>query len=148
MYLRKRNNHVFYLLRKKRKRQIRVFLSPKKKKGYKICPSCPSCVSTVFDSYPNLLTYYLVNDTPHGVSDTYPMRVRCMSTCPRVRYTNTPQGNLIRAPNVTIFKNCFFFFKKKREKNKEQENGEHVFVLLKKKTTEIKTNTKFREKKF
>ena len=31
---------VFYSLRKKRKRKIRVFLSPKKEKAHKICPSC------------------------------------------------------------------------------------------------------------
>ena len=94
---------VFYSLRKKRKRQIRVFLSPQKEKGHKICPLCPSHVfvvsslvsvvssrvSTVSEPYPNPLTYYLVNDTPHGVLDTYPTRVH-VSAYPHVRHTDTP----------------------------------------------------------
>ena len=38
---------VFNSLRKKRKRQIRVFLSPKKDKAHKICPPCPTRVGQV-----------------------------------------------------------------------------------------------------
>ena len=71
---------VFDSLRKRNNR-IRVFLSPKKEKTHKICSSCPSRVSsmssrvsTVSESYPNPLTYCLVNDTPRGVSDMYPTR--------------------------------------------------------------------------
>ena len=42
----------------------------------------------------------MVNDTPRGVSDTYPTRVRCVSACPRVLHTDTPQGCRICASEV------------------------------------------------
>ena len=79
-------------LRKKSKNLI--FLA-QRKKWFELCQA-------VYKPYPKSLTYYMVNDTPHSVSDMYPTRVRCMSTCPRVRYTDTPQDFHIRASELTI----------------------------------------------
>ena len=94
---------LIILLVEEENNQIRVFLSPKKEKAQKICSPCPSRVSAVSsrvsavsEPYPNQLTYCLVNDTPRGVSDTYPTCIRCVSACPRVRYTDTEQGSRVR----------------------------------------------------
>ena len=99
---------VFVFLRKKsclllfeEEEQKPGFLSPKKKMADKIYQSCRA----VSEPYPKSLTYYLVNDTPRGVSDTYITRVPCVPACPHVRHTDTPQGCRIRASDTpaTIF---------------------------------------------
>ena len=72
------------------------FLSPKKK----MVRVVSSRVRAVYKPYLKPLTYYIVNNTPRDISDTYPTRVRCLSACLSVRHTNTPQGCHIRASVV------------------------------------------------
>ena len=71
--------------------------------AHKICQPCLSCVQpcpAMSLPYPKSLTYYLVNDTPHGVSDTYLTLVHVSNT-----RTDTPQDCRIHALEVFSFRN-------------------------------------------
>ena len=71
---------VFVFLRKncvfEEEEQKSSFLSPKKK----VVRSVSSRVRAVYKPYPKSLTYYMVNDTPRGVSDKNRTRVRVSNT--------------------------------------------------------------------
>ena len=90
---------VFVFLRKKcvfeEEEQKSGFLSPKKK----MVRAMSSRVRAVYKSYPKSLTYYMVNDMPRGVSDTY----RMSGACPRVQVSD---ARTLHKVAVYVFHSC------------------------------------------